>query len=123
MGHLGYPTTVEEMEHRFKNISMTSTYHTQVAEVGGRVVGMVLGLPYNRNNPYVRIVAFVVDVDYRNQGIGSGLLQAAEEWARSREANMLVLNSGNRTERKDAHLYYSNRGFEGKATGFYKKLT
>ncbi|MCA0983205.1 GNAT family N-acetyltransferase [Halobacillus yeomjeoni] len=71
MGHLGYPTTVEEMEHRFKNISMTSTYHTQVAEVSGLVVGMVgmvLGLPYNRNNPYVRNVAFVVDEDFRNQG-------------------------------------------------------
>ncbi|MHA6252777.1 GNAT family N-acetyltransferase [Oceanobacillus sp. CAU 1775] len=125
MGELGYPTTTEEMEHRFSKINSSSYYNTLVAEKEGVLVGMIgmiLGYHYEKNENYVRIVAFVVDSNHRKQGIGEKLIGKAEEWAREHGANRLVLNSGNRSERDDSHQYYVRRGFEGSATGFYKAL-
>ncbi|WP_245830958.1 GNAT family N-acetyltransferase [Sediminibacillus massiliensis] len=125
MGELGYPTTVDEMRERFKKIHSNPLYCTFIAEHDGKVagmVGMMKGLPYEKNESYVRIVALVVHSVYRNQGIGESLMKAAEEWAKSQGASKLVLNSGNREERKKAHQFYISRGFEGKATGFYKSL-
>lgn len=125
MGELGYPTTKKEMEQRFAKINSCNLYNTQVAEVNGKIVGligMILGYHYEKNDNYVRIVALVVDPEYRKQGIGKKLIESAEEWARSQGANRLVLNSGNRSERDEAHQFYTNRGFEARATGYYKTL-
>lgn len=125
MGELGYPTTSEEMETRFNKIQANPDYNTQVAEMNGEVIGMIgmiLGTHYERNDHYIRIVAFVVASNYRNSGIGAALLNKAEEWAIENQIVKLVLNSGNRDERDGAHQFYTNRGFEGKATGSYKIL-
>lgn len=125
MCELGYPTMKEEMEQRFSKINSCNLYHTQVAEVNERIVGMIgiiLGYHYEKNENYVRIVALVVDSNYRKQGIGKKLIASAEEWAEDQGANRLVLNSGNRSERNEAHQFYTNRGFEAKATGYYKTL-
>lgn len=113
------------MKGRFKNIGTNLLYNTQVAEVNGNIagtIGMNLGYHYEKNGNYIRIVALVVDQNYRRQGIGERLIQTAEEWAREKGATKLVLNSGNRDERSDAQQFYKDRGFEGKATGFYKDL-
>ncbi|WP_231514870.1 GNAT family N-acetyltransferase [Oceanobacillus salinisoli] len=126
MGELGYPTTIDEMEHRFSKINSNSLYNTQVAEKDGVIVGMIgmmLGFHYEKNENYVRIVALVVNSKYRRQGIGERLIEKVEEWAKEQGANRIVLNSGNRNERNDAHQFYIRQGFEGKATGFYKALS
>jgi GNAT superfamily N-acetyltransferase len=125
MGELGYPTTVLEMEIRFKNIESNPSYHTLVAEHEGHVVGMI-GLMsafyYEKTGIYVRIVALVVNSQYRKMGIGRALIEEAENWARKQGAIGIVLNSGNREERKEAHQFYIRRGYEGKSIGFYKSL-
>lgn len=41
MGELGYPTTTDEMEHRFTKINSNSMYNTFLAEENGVVVGMI----------------------------------------------------------------------------------
>ncbi|WP_242698129.1 GNAT family N-acetyltransferase [Bacillus sp. SD088] len=56
---------------------------------------------------YIRIVAFVVDSNYRGKGIGKKLLAEAESWARRIGATGIGLNSGNRPERFNAKLYKS----------------
>src|SRR5699024_8098011 len=126
MGELGYLTTTAEMEFRFSKISSNPIYNTQVAEKNGVIVGMIgmmLGFHYEKNENYVRIVALVVDSEYRKQGIGEKLIKKSEEWAKEQGANRIALNSGNRSERDDAHHFYIKRGFEGSATGFYKVLS
>src|SRR5690625_323101 len=126
MGELGYPTTTEEMESRFLKINSNPLYSTQVAEKNGVIVGMIgmmLGFHYEKNENYVRIVALVVDSEYRKQGIGEKLIEKAEEWAKEQRANRIALNSGNRSERDDAHHFYIRLGFEGSATGYYKVLS
>lgn len=125
MGELGYPTTTEEMKKRFTKINSSNLYNTELAVTNGEIVGMIgmiLGYHYEKNENYVRIVALVVKSESRKQGIGKKLIESAEKWARSQGANRLVLNSGNRSERDDAHKFYTNRGFEAKATGYYKTL-
>lgn len=125
MEELGYPTTINEMEARFAKINANPSYHTLVAEKDDLIVGMMgmyLGYGYESNDNYVRIVAVVVHSNYRKHGIGSALLREAETYAKAHAAHKLVLNSGNRDERDLAHQFYISKGFEGTATGFYKKL-
>jgi GNAT superfamily N-acetyltransferase len=125
MKQLGYPTTVDKMKFRFNAISSNSNYHTLVADYDGKVVGMA-GLCtnpfYEFDGSYVRIVAFVVDANYRKKGIGKKLIQEAESWARKQGAISIGLNSGNREERKEAHQFYLNMGYKDKSIGFTKNL-
>ncbi len=125
MEQLGYPTTEDKMMQRFQALAANPSYHTLVAEVDGYVVGMAglcHSLFYEHDGCYVRIVAFVVDSNYRRKGIGQKLLEAIEYWAVEQDASALVLNSGNREERIAAHHFYRQQGFEGKSTGFSKPL-
>lgn len=125
MGELGYPTTTKEMELRFNKIDSNPLYNTLLAEIDGKIIGMIgmfIGFGYEKNEDYIRIVALVVDSKYRKQGIGGELIQATEEWAMKKGVKKLALNSGNRSERDGAHHFYTNKGFEGSATGFYKAL-
>ena len=78
MGELGYPTTTKEMEQRFYKIKANPLYHTLVAEIDRKVIGMIgmfIGFDYEKNEDYIRIVALVVDSKYRKQGIGGELIQ------------------------------------------------
>ncbi|WP_394578554.1 GNAT family N-acetyltransferase [Cytobacillus firmus] len=125
MGQLGYPTTIESMEHRFNNIDLDLSYHTLIAEINGEIVGMVglsKGFFYEYDGSYVRIVAFVVDSNYRRRGVGENLIIETERWAKEQGAIAIGLNSGNRPERGAAHRFYSKMGYEAKSTGFSKSL-
>ncbi len=125
MGELGYPTDTKEMEDRMSPIFSDKAYQTYVYEEDGKLlgmIGMILCYRFEKNERYIRVVALVVSSESRGKGIGSRLLEEAENWAKVQGANLMTLNSGNRAERNDAHQYYIRRGFEGKATGFYKQL-
>ncbi|MBQ4870354.1 GNAT family N-acetyltransferase [Priestia megaterium] len=125
MDQLGYPTSLERLESRFSNIQSQPNYHTLVAELNNKVVGMVglcHNLFYEYDSSYVRIVAFIVDADHRRKGIGEKLMNEAEKWAIGQEATHIMLNSGNIEERKVAHKFYLNMGYKNKSTGFSKSL-
>nr|WP_299095504.1 GNAT family N-acetyltransferase [uncultured Metabacillus sp.] len=125
MEQLGYPTSVDKMKLRFNAINNNPSYHTLVADLEGKVVGMTglnTGLFYEYDGSYVWIVAFIVDTNYRRKGIGKKLIQEAECWAREQGAIAIALNSGNREERKDAHQFYLSMGYKAKSIGFGKSL-
>jgi GNAT superfamily N-acetyltransferase len=125
MNQLGYITSVEQMRTRFEKISAEPSYHTLVIEDEGKVIGMsglCTGIFYESDGIYVRIVAFVVHESYRNKGLGKLLLAASEEWARSKGAIGIVVNSGNRPERNTAHAFYKAMGYREKSTGFAKQV-
>ena len=123
MDQLGYPTSLEKLEGRFSKIQSQPNYYTLVAELNNKVVGMeglCHNLFYEYDSSYVRIVAFIVD--HRRKGIGQKLMNEAEKWAIGQEATYIMLNSGNREERKIAHKFYLNMGYKDKSTGFSKPL-
>lgn len=125
MDQLGYPTSNDTFSIRFNTITENPIYHTLVAELDRKVVGMAglcSSLFYEYDGSYVRIVAFVVDANHRRKGIGKKLIQEAERWAKKQGAIAIGLNSGNREERKQAHQFYLNMGFKDKSIGFSKSL-
>ena len=125
MDELGYPTSVDEMQKRFENISGHPDYETFVALVGDDIVGMVglsKNLLYEKNGCCVRVLALVVNQSHRGKGIGYALMEAAEAWAKQAGAYAMLLNSRRIEERKQAHLFYQKIGFEPLSVGFVKKI-
>jgi GNAT superfamily N-acetyltransferase len=125
MEQLGYPTSTQQMKQRLLLIDESPNYHTLVATEKEKVIamiGLVKSFYYEMDGSFIRIQAFVVDANYRNQGVGKRLLQAAEEWARSIGIAGIGLNSGNREERIAAHKFYEKMGYVARSIGFAKRL-
>ncbi|MGE5604331.1 MAG: GNAT family N-acetyltransferase [Bacteroidota bacterium] len=120
---LGYPSSEEEVKERLEKISSDKTLRTLVAEMEGKIIGFI-GLcksyAYERNGCYIRITALVVSEKYRKIGIGTELIQAAEEWAKTVNASCILLNSG--VDRKEAHKFYENKGYCIKGYSFFKNI-
>ncbi|MCS3798195.1 GNAT family N-acetyltransferase [Niastella sp. OAS944] len=125
MTELGYPTTATEMQTRYEALQSQPDYITWVAVYNNQVVGMI-GLLRNyyweKNGIYIRVGALVVNKEYRKIGLGKALLQKSIDWAIELGAQQVLLNSGNREERRDAHAFYQYLGFEPKTTGFVKTI-
>jgi GNAT superfamily N-acetyltransferase len=58
---------------------------------------------------------------YRGRGVGASLIAEAERFARSRQAGMLVVNSG--LDREATHSFYAARGFQRLSFGFYRAVS
>jgi GNAT superfamily N-acetyltransferase len=125
MNELGYDTSQKEMEARFLNIQNHPDYTTFVATIDKQVTGMV-GLTknffYERNGIYVRVVALVINSQFRKRGIGKKLMKASEDWAKIIGADIVLLNCGNREERSIAQRFYTKLGYQVKSSGFIKKI-
>ena len=120
---LGYATTEEEMRRRLQRIGADAQYVSLVALEHTTVVGflgLAFGLHYEYDGSYARIVALSVAPHMQGKGIGTGLVAAAENIARSRGALMCIVNSG--TQRTQTHEFYEKRGFSWRSKGFYKSL-
>jgi GNAT superfamily N-acetyltransferase len=117
MGELGYPTTSDQMRSRLSAALKDHSYRTFVAEVEGIVVGMIgvrVGALYEYSGNYAHILAFVTSSKYRGKGIGKGLLETVENWARKQEVVRMIVNC--RKERVEAHRFYEKNGYA--STGF-----
>jgi GNAT superfamily N-acetyltransferase len=84
--------------------------------------GLFKGIYYEKNGLYLRILAFVVKQSRRELGIGRILIKASEDWAVEQGLNSVLINSGNREERKAAHVFYQKMGYVVKSSGFVKEL-
>ncbi|MEP7323018.1 MAG: GNAT family N-acetyltransferase [Saprospiraceae bacterium] len=126
LNQLGYKTNLQEMTTRFDKIYIHPEYKTLVAESTDGLegmIGMARSISYELNEPMVRILVLVVDQNSRKKGIASLLVSHAEEWAKESGAPALLLNCGNREERKAAHLFYPKIGFELKSSGYRKNIS
>ncbi|MFD0697692.1 GNAT family N-acetyltransferase [Paenibacillus sp. GCM10027628] len=125
MGDLGHPTTKELMLKRMEVISSNPMYCTFVAEIEGNVVGMV-GLrqlyTYEGDNVAGQISVLVTKAEYRGKGVGKALIKQAETWAKEHGANVIVLTSGSRPEREEAHEFYKHLGFTVSGLRFTKRV-
>jgi GNAT superfamily N-acetyltransferase len=120
---LGYPAAPEEIARRLAPILGHPDYAMWVAEVSGRVVGVVgvfvhLALEYD--GFHGRLLGLVVDETYRGQGIGKKLLDQTERWLRERGVHKLTLTSGK--QRIEAHKFYRRLGYSETGLRFGKSL-
>jgi GNAT superfamily N-acetyltransferase len=125
MNELGYSTTEDEMQSRYDLLRSHADYATWVAVCNNQVAGMIgllRNIYYEKNGVYIRVGALVVHKEFRKMGLGKALLQKATDWAIELGAGQVILNSGNREERKDAHAFYEYLGFESRTIGFVKTV-
>jgi GNAT superfamily N-acetyltransferase len=112
LDQLGYPT--DEAEARDRIAAWTGEGRGAVfgARVDDRLAGCaaIYVVPFfERPGARARLVALVVDAEYRRQGIAELLVEQAREFARDRGAvEMEVLS---RRTRPDAYPFYTNVGF------------
>jgi ribosomal protein S18 acetylase RimI-like enzyme len=123
MRELGYDTTPSEMRRRLKSISCDVRYRTLVAEVDGKVSGMIgtLAHPsYEHNDASGRILALVTITTARRRGIGRALIASAEEAFAQNGVTRVALDT--RFTREDAHRFYESLGYERNGWRFVKEL-
>ncbi len=120
---LGYPTTESEMLARLKALATDDSNRTLVAEMEGRVAGVAgvaVGLAWERDGLHGRLMALAITASYRRHGVGRALLRAAEDWVRSRGADVMMVTT--RHTRADAHAFYRSMGYESTGLRFVREL-
>ena len=121
---LGYKTTPAEMRRRLRSILDDGNYRTLVAEVDGKVCGMIGTLAYasyEHDDPSGRILALVTLPSVRRRGIGRALIASAEKDFVQKAVTRVSLNT--RLARKDAHQFYESLGYERNGWRFVKQLS
>ena len=121
---LGYKTTPAEMRRRLKSILDDVNYRTLVAEVDGKVCGMIGTLAYasyEHNDRSGRILAVVTLANARRRGIGRALIASAEKAFAQKAVTRVSLDT--RLTRKDAHQFYESLGYERNGWRFVKQLS
>ena len=124
MCELGYKTTPAEMRRRLRSILDDVNYRTLVAEVDGKVCGMIGTLAYasyEHNDPSGRILALVTLANARRRGIGRALIASAEKAFAQKAVTRVSLDT--RLTRKDAHKFYESLGYERNGWRFVKQLS
>ncbi|WP_434631757.1 GNAT family N-acetyltransferase [Chromobacterium sp. CV08] len=116
-GDLDYPTTPEQLARRYAAVRGCPDNEIWVAERDGAVVGWIHGHGGHllEADGYVEIGGIVVDPACRKLGIGRMLLEACEQWARTRGYPRIRLRSG--IHRVDAHAFYRHIGYRQQNTG------
>lgn len=122
---LDYSTITEDLVNRLKKIYSHEDYYLLLLIKDDVIIGlsgMCKMLFYEKNGEYMRLLAFVINSNYRGKGYGTLLLKESEILATQLGCKAITLNSGNREERDSAHNFYKGNGFENKSSGFSKSL-
>ena len=101
---------------RFERVLATDDHRIVVADVEGKVVGVLhmFERPALEKPCEAVVQALVVDSEARSSGVGEALLREAEAWARSRKLPAVSLYS--RNDRKRANAFYERIGYRIRAT-------
>ena len=111
-GQLGYPAVAEPIASRFRVLAVDPDSAILVAEMRDRALAgwvHVCGRRSLETDPLAEIAGLVVDAAHRRRGIGRRLVDAAEDWARSRGYSRLRVRSN--VARDVAHDFYPGLGF------------
>ena len=120
LAELGYFASPSEVWSRIAAFP-ASTYRTFVAEHAGAVCGFI-GLSicpiYESAKPIGWIMALCVAERFRGRGVGTALVDRAEQWFREKGAADMRVSSG--VDRHEAHRFYRRLGFSKSGFRFKK---
>ena len=110
-GELGYATTPAEMRRRLAALQQSKNDDVLVAVRSDTVVGWIhlSRIPSLESSPFAEIRGFVVTESERGTGVGTQLVNAAEEWSRERACPRIRVRSN--IVRTATRRFYQNRGF------------
>jgi GNAT superfamily N-acetyltransferase len=114
---LGYPTSAEITRRRIGELEALGDHIVYVAcSASDKVIGWLhVAVVYHlQADVCAEIGGLVVDASGRNSGIGRQLVAEAEEWARRRGVNRIVVRSN--IIRDAAHRFYLREGYLHKKT-------
>ncbi len=114
---LGYPGNPVSMEARVRKVTARKHHLLLVAQNDhGEVCGWLhaFGADYIESGFRVEIGGLVVSKAAQRSGIGSRLVGAAEQWAKSIGAEFVSVRSN--INRKESHPFYRKLGYELKKT-------
>jgi GNAT superfamily N-acetyltransferase len=123
---LGYPSTSRKITARLSLLLKDRGHEVLVSQTAaGEVVGWVhvFARKLVESDPHAEIGGLVVDRRFRGGGLGSRLLERAEQWARKKALPWVYLRSN--VIRKGAHAFYERRGYKNVKTqhAYRKGLT
>ncbi|KEQ27828.1 GNAT family N-acetyltransferase [Paenibacillus tyrfis] len=106
-----YAFSEEQVKERIEFITNHTKDIILVSEQNNEVIGYIHGSPYYLlfSESLVNILGFVVKKKYRNNGIGSMLIQSLEDWAETNGFSGIKLLS--HPSRIHAHRFYERRGY------------
>lgn len=120
---LGYASDTDQVGKQLRMLEQDEGSAAFVAEASGDVVGVGvvhITQPIHVQAPWALLSALVVDERSRSAGIGQGLLNAAEAFAKARGCSQLELSSS--SQRTRAHRFYERNGYQEKRLRFVKAL-
>ncbi len=114
-GELGYPATAGQIEARLRQLRPASKHGVFVAECSDATVGLVGWLHVSvshllESDVRAEVNGLIVAEGQRSVGAGAKLLEAAEEWARTRGCRGMNVRSN--VVRERAHGFYERNGYE-----------
>ena len=109
---LGYDCSLTDLANRFEAIQEAPGDQLYVPEDASRVCGYIHLQVYRSlySDCLLNIMGIVVDENCRGRGIGTALLEKAEEYARSQGATGIRALSG--SHREKAHRFYIRNSFK-----------
>ncbi len=120
----GDNSDVEKMKSQLQVIKTENNHIILVCENNGNIVGSVMGIVcrelYGECRPFLVIEKMIVDRRYRQQGVGTRLLEYLEERAKERGCTQMILVT--EKNRIDACGFYESFGFSTNTTGYKKRL-
>jgi (aminoalkyl)phosphonate N-acetyltransferase len=121
---LGVSTVnAENISERYERINKDENYKTCVALVEDKVVGFITAvqtMALEFEIGYLKINGLAVQESFQGKGIGTKLLNHAENYASERGLSYFILNSG--FKRTQAHNFYESKGFDKLSYCFTKKI-
>lgn len=106
-----YSFSAERVKERIEFITKNTKDIIFVSEQGHEVIGYIHGSPYELlfSDSLINVLGFVVKEKYRNNGIGSILIESLECWAKSNGFSGIKLLTHPR--RVNAHRFYERHGY------------
>jgi len=116
---LGYNLDHKTLEERFRSVMNSPDHHVFVYEIDGQLTGFlhIYGRPALEKPIDAIVQAIVIDEAYRHAGIGSDLMEAAEEWATAHGYSSVALYAN--VDREDANTFYLHLGYCQEATSHF----
>lgn len=114
MAQLGYPIEEEAMRQNIESYLTLATQKAWVATMGEKVIGCIavaITQSFHQSGSFLRIIALVVDGEYRRLGIGKKLMNIAENFAIEQGCFSIELTSAVHRAKLGSHQFYQSLGY------------